>query len=442
MPYFIPIISQEIIMKTENISKATNEETEAPDAPETEIKAFRIITAVSILLAFGAQAASASGLTYIVGTCTSGTQFKTIHSALNASPAPSTVEVCPGQYAEQITITRPVTLEGITAGNGAMAQIILPDNYGVNASLNVQGSPVPAVVQIYVNNVTDGAVNLSNLDVNGMGFGFNDATFVAVAYQQSSGTVDHLVTSSQDTNSLGSNGIVNGWGMWILGGSSKPSVTVENSSFNSFNGGGIYTSIDTDTTAPELTVTIKNNSFNAVYEGLFSISVDEGADATVSGNFTSGGRIGILDESSKGSITGNTILGSQLGILLASDGPSVTSNNILGTIQEGIDVSVSTLNVSKIESNTIKTVKSPGEIDSTGTGIGLNCNDISSSHVNSNVLMDLYYGYGDAPAGFAGSNTYLSVPSKVSTCTNPSVRSQGRAADRLKLLQQLPGHQH
>lgn len=391
-------------------------------------------------LAGAAQEVTAASVTYIVGTCVSGKQFQSIQSALNASPAPSTVEVCPGQYAEQITITKPVTLEGIAAGNGAMAQIILPDNYGVNASLNVQGSPIPAVVQIYVNNVSGGAVNLSNLDVNGMGFGMNDATFLAVAYQQSSGTVNQLVTSSQDTNSLGAGGTVNGWGMWILGGSSKPSVTVENSSFNSFNGGGIYTSIDTDTTAPKLNVTIKNNRFNAVYEGLYSISVDEGADAAVSGNITSGGEVGILDDSSTGSITGNTVLGSQIGISLAADGPSVTSNNIVGTIQAGIDVGASTLNVSKIESNTITTVKSPGEIDSTGTGIELNCNDISSSQVDSNVLMDLYYGYGDAPAGFAGSNTYLSVPTKISTCSSGSVRSQARAAARLKVLQQLPGH--
>jgi hypothetical protein len=408
---------------------------------KTEIKASQIITAVSVLLTFGAQAASATGLTYIVGTCTSGTQFKTIQSALKASPAPSTVEVCPGQYAEQITITRPVTLEGIAAGNGGMAQIILPDNYGVNAQLNVEGDAIPAIVQIYVNNVSDGAVNLTNLDVNGMGFGMNDGTIIAVAYQQSSGIVNHLVTSSQDTNSLGTSGIVNGWGMWILGGASKPSVTVENSSFNSFNGGGIFASIDTDTTAPGLNVTIKNNSFNAVSEGLFSISIDEGADATVSGNITSGGEVGILDDSSTGSITGNTILGSQVGITLAFDGPSVTSNNIVDTTREGIDVSVSTLSVSKIESNTIKTVKTPGEIDSTGTGIELNCNDISSSQLNSNVLMDLYYGYGDAPAGFTGSNTYLSVPVEVSTCTTPTARTQALAAARLRLLQQLPGHQ-
>src|SRR6516165_6574893 len=67
-------------------------------------------------LVFGAQKMSAATITYIVGTCKSGTQFSTIQSALDASPAPDTVEVCPGQYPEQITITKPVTLEGISEG--------------------------------------------------------------------------------------------------------------------------------------------------------------------------------------------------------------------------------------------------------------------------------------------------------------------------------------
>jgi hypothetical protein len=35
--------------------------------------------------------------------------------------------------------------------------------------------------------------------------------------------------------------------------------------------------------------------------------------------------------------------------------------------------------------------------------------------------MDANYGYGDAPAGFAGSNTYLGVLFKVGTCADESV---------------------
>jgi nitrous oxidase accessory protein NosD len=93
----------------------------------------------ALALAFGAQQMSAAAITYIVGTCTSGTQFSTIQSALDASPAPSVVEVCPGQYAERLTITKPVTIEGISGsqnpdtfggeGNGSLARIILPGAY-------------------------------------------------------------------------------------------------------------------------------------------------------------------------------------------------------------------------------------------------------------------------------------------------------------------------
>src|ERR1700678_1669500 len=72
------------------------------------------LSAVALALACGTQQLSAASVTYIVGTCKSGTQFSTIQSALDASPAPNTVEVCPGQYNEQITITKPVTLEGIS----------------------------------------------------------------------------------------------------------------------------------------------------------------------------------------------------------------------------------------------------------------------------------------------------------------------------------------
>ena len=49
-----------------------------------------------VLLAFGANDLQAQ--TYIVGTCETGTTFTTIQAALNASPSPNIVEVCPGSY--------------------------------------------------------------------------------------------------------------------------------------------------------------------------------------------------------------------------------------------------------------------------------------------------------------------------------------------------------
>ena len=162
--------------------------------------------------------------------------------------------------AEQVTITKPVTIEGIAASNGALAQIILPIGYTQNATLtDADGNLIAAVAQVYVHNVSGGSVNLSNLQVNGMGFGDDADFFVGIFYEGSSGTINQVITTSQNDNSGSS---VTGFGMWIQGGSSKPSVTVENSSMHDFTQCGIY-AVGT-TTAPDLTVTIKNNNISSV----------------------------------------------------------------------------------------------------------------------------------------------------------------------------------
>jgi len=395
--------------------------------------ASRLVLAVwfSVLaLAFGAQELSAASVTYIVGTCKSGTQFSTIQKALDASPAPDTVEVCPGQYPEQITITNPVTLEGISAGNEAQARIVTPaGGLTVNADVYTGDSvPDPAAVQIYVKNVS-GPVNLTNFEVNGIANGQSGtgAFVIGVLYQQSSGTIDHVITSEQNGQDT------TGWGIFLQGGSSKPTVTVENCSVHDFSQGGIW-AIGT-TTAPNLTVTIKNNIISSASESTYNLVLEEGTNATATGNVVSGGLDGIFIVTSEGSVTGNTVFGSDYGITLADDGVMVKSNNIYGTVDAGIDVDVASLKVSAVENNTIKTVTNPNL--GGGTGIELNCHNISSSQVHANTLMDSNYGYGDAPAGFAGSNTYLGVLSKIdlTSCASSNVPKSSAAA-RLKLLPQ------
>ena len=375
----------------------------------------------AMALAIGAEQVSAATVTYIVGTCRTGTQFSTIQKALDASPAPDTVEVCPGSYAEQITISHPVTLEGIEQGNGAQVRIV-----ATAMTINTTATDgTPAAAQIFVNNVTGGDVNLTNLLVNGQGNGEGGTGifFIGVLYLESSGTINQVTTSNQDGTD------VTGFGMWIVGGNSKTSVTVENCSVHDFSQGGIFAT--TTASATNLTLALKNNVVSAVSEGVDAFFLDEGTDPTVTANTVSGGTsTGIVMVATEGSIMGNTILGSSLGIELASDGPSVTSNNIYDTTQVGIDVGAGTLKVSKVEHNIIKSVNAGSEGE---TGINLHCGNTSSTLVNSNTFMDMDYGYGDAPAGFAGTDTYLSVLFKVGTCTGGSVPSKASAAARLSL---------
>jgi parallel beta-helix repeat protein len=304
------------------------------------------------------------------------------------------------------------------------------------ASARVEGGSASAIAQIYVDHVSGGSVNLSNLAVTGDGFGALDGQgadfFIGVVYEESSGTINQVMTWAQDNNS--GNHDVNGWGIWIEGGSSNPSVTVENSSVHNFSSGGIFAI--GETTAPDLTVAIKNNFVSSVYEGDNNIVVYQGTNPTVSGNTVIGGVYGIFITSPTGSITGNTFLGSQTGIALTADGPSVTSNNVYGATEYGIAVSA-TLKKSIVEKNTIRNVQSASSSDSDGTGIELGCNNISSSQVNSNTIIDAFAGYGDAPAGFAGSNTYVGLFSDVATCASDSVSRKASPAPRLKLLGQL-----
>ena len=390
-----------------------------------------------LALAFGAQKMSAS-VTYIVGTCTSGKQFSTIQAALDASPAPNTVEVCPGQYAEQITITKPVTLEGISAGNASLAEIALPADFTANA--HIEGGSEIAAAQIYVDHVKGGAVNLTNLNVYGANYtGAGTAFFIGVVYENSSGTINQVRTSQQTNNPPAATGVL-GFGIWIEGGSSQPSVTVENSSVHDFSSGGIFATGETN--SPDLNVTIENNfvssNVSPSSEETNNIVVDTGINPTVSGNTVSGASDGILIASPTGSITGNTVLGSEVGIELGADGASVTANNIYGATTYGIDVSAS-LKKSKVENNIIRAVKSPASTDDQGIGIELNCKDVSSSLVNSNTIMDAFVGYEDARAGFGGSNTYLGLFFNVDNgnCTSGSVSGKAKRPAGSKLLEQL-----
>lgn len=390
----------------------------------------------ALALFLGAQQMSAS-TTYIVGTCTSGTQFSTIQSALDASPAPNTVEVCPGQYAEQLTITKPVTIEGITASNGSLAQIAEPPGgYTTNATVDFLGTLMPAIAQVYVDNVSGGAVNLTNLDVYGVGSQSvaPNVDFIGIVYVGSSGTINHVTTHVEDPPA--GNGA--GLGMWIEGGSSKPSVTVENSSIHDFSGEGIMV---IGMNGDPVTATIKNNMIDSDVNPTttFDLTLEEGANATVTGNFISGGQIGVFigGDVTTGSVTSNTIFGSQYGIDLDSDGVSVKSNNIYGTAVAGINVDEGiSLEASVVENNTIKTVKAAASTGDQGIGIELNCNSINSSHVNSNTIMDAFVGYDSAPSGFSGSNTYAGLFFDVSPCSSDAVSSKARAAAPLKPLAQ------
>jgi pectin methylesterase-like acyl-CoA thioesterase len=69
-----------------------------------------------------------------IGTpsCTGAlTQYNTIQSAVSAAPSGATILVCPGSYAEQVTIATPLTLRGVidTPDDAGAAVVTVPSSF-------------------------------------------------------------------------------------------------------------------------------------------------------------------------------------------------------------------------------------------------------------------------------------------------------------------------
>jgi hypothetical protein len=380
---------------------------------------FKLMLALLIsafVFAFGAQELHATTLTYIVGTCKAGTQFTTIQSALNKTPAANVIEVCPGTYPEQLTIINEVTLEGITSGNSSAIRITPPAaGLATNGTIN---NGEPAAIHVFVKNAT-GAVNLTNLIVDSINNKVPFGVFlVGILYQHSPGTVNHVIATDQQANGVG-------FGIYMEGGTSNPTVTVENCSVHDFDFGGIYVTgplgptdivgdpgATSDIPTGQLTAKVVNNFVSSAVDGAHNMLFGSSTVVTVMGNLSVGppnapGNFGMTVDANAGSvISGNTIVGTQTGIELEDDGPFLKSNKLYNLSGDGIFLA-SNLKTSQISGNTVQ--------DTLFDGIDLNCKTVGTL-VNSNTFDYLVSGYIAAPTGFAGSNTYIATQTDVSAC--------------------------
>ena len=87
---------------------------------------------LALLVAFGATRAVASIVVDPNTTpCVSATtHYTTIQAAVSAAASGATIQVCPANYAEQVTIAKPLTLKGVTntTGNTGAAVVTIPNN--------------------------------------------------------------------------------------------------------------------------------------------------------------------------------------------------------------------------------------------------------------------------------------------------------------------------
>jgi len=325
--------------------------------------------------------------TFAVGNCRPTLHsFPSISAAVSTVPLGSTVLVCPGTYNEQVHITQPLTLQGITSGNSGQAVIAPPAGGLAPNATNDFGNAVAA--QLWVDNAPGGPVNINNITVDGTGNGVAGCVplIAGIFYQNSAGTANRVAIRNQTGNGCGV-------GFWAEGGSASPTVTLQSSSVHDVDNVGIFT--ETNASASGLTTTIKTNDVNVVAAGAFGIFF-EGANDTVSGNVVIGGLDGInFAVGATGSVSGNTVMNSSNGIVAQSDGVSVTSNNVSNSSVFGIRVNTS---VAAIQSNSVT---------NSNVGIEFGCN--ANPNVIHNTINEAPIGIDQVPGALAAPNTYFNV---------------------------------
>lgn len=295
----------------------------------------------------------------VVGQCIAGTHYSTIQSAVDAAPSGAIIKVCPGGYPEQVTIEKPLTLEGFING-GDEGAFILPPTSGYTYNLG-------SATQIQVLN-TDG-VTISNLIVEGNSICSNSTN--GILFFNASGTVSKVAVRNQ----TGTDTLCEGIGLVVSDFTNQPqTVTVQGSDFRNQQGFGIHA------VGAGLTMNTLNNFISGSEMGALTVGIDYGTEvtgtiqgntvidqvysqaafgnpfgeavgiqvycstATISGNVVANTQLGIsvgcLNAGMGGNsiITGNKIFKTRLGdgIYIYSSGNKITSNTIVASAEAGI----------------------------------------------------------------------------------------------------------
>jgi hypothetical protein len=393
---------------------------------------------------------AAQASTVGVGTCPQTyITFSTIQAAITAVPAGSVIKVCPGNYPEQLLITKKLTLEGILSG-GQDASVITPPVGGVQANSTDQKGAVAAMVLVQN---TAGPVTISNLTVDGLGNQYNNDDLRGILYQDASGVVNHVAVRNIVPGDAPT-GIQSGQGIMVETTTSSSAVlTVENSSVHNYNKNGIVARY----LGAKLTATgnyVEGTPNDQIASNGIEIAFD-GATGTVKNNVVinnvntaaggdpASGASGILlyDSAENGNIlvSGNIVGNAQEGIAIVrdttsiGDGVTVTANKIFGTSSfDAIDVCT---NGNVITNNVIyNTAQSGIHLDASCTNTG-NMNSVTGN----TVLESACAGYLADPGTFGNgtpTGTFFTVPIPMATstagCTIPTGPAHAKTGHKVQ----------
>jgi hypothetical protein len=354
--------------------------------------------------------------------------YDSLTDAVQGAPTGSTIQVCPGVYAEQVVITKSLTLKGIISGNGGYPVIVPPAGGLVTKAfaltvpngLSFFGGGSALAAQVFVQSglevtIMDIAVDGKNANVPPC-----NPAVIGILAQDSSLTLTRVAMKNQLQTSPA---VCFGAAVLAQNDNGSPTqITIHNSTF--YN-----TSQGYEADGASVTSTLTNNSFAgnpATNANAISI---EGGMSTIQGNTindydyppdttdVNSSAFGIYFYCVPGgSAVNNTITGTQVGILAANGctttAVSMTNNNIYGAKLVGIDAGGTN---GVVQGNDIRSsltaIRLPG--------------GAAGNTIQNNLIVDACTAFGSNPA--AGVNTILN-----NTISNVrSGRRRGGPANRM-----------
>jgi hypothetical protein len=295
--------------------------------------------------------------TLTVGGCKAHS-YPTISAAVAAAPAGATVQVCPGTYPEQILISQPLTLEGISNGNAGAAVITSPSTGLAANGYSLLWGTISSQVLVENTDVTisDLVIDGSNSQVACTEYNSYQAGIYLI---NSLATVENVEVRNQDFAAP----LLCGVGIWVeVNSSSNASITIQDSNIHDFNFYGIFvetTGSETGTltaavtsnwiqssngsygiaTSGSVAAQINKNQIAGIYSGILMNGLPNGtaADNTLQNIYTTG----INAYAPSQIVTGNRISGPLEGIFVEFGPATISSNTISHTIHAAIDLQCS-----------------------------------------------------------------------------------------------------
>jgi hypothetical protein len=402
-----------------------------------KVNVCRIAVSATLLLVSG-LIPRAFAATVAVGTCTNFPYYTTIQTAVTASPAGSTIEICPGTYAEQVTINKKLTLMGVANSQSQKAPVIVPPSGGVVANTtDFDNSNSPIAAQILVQNTTGVVLDAIAVDGASNGLSGCGTDIMGILFQNASGTVENVAVRNQ-TLDPGDAGCQSGEGIFVETQSpSTSTVVVESSSVhnyqkNGITGNDIGTSITitlNDVQGWGPTPSIAQNGIQVCCGATGSVTSNLIIDDVYTGPSYGSSGILLYDtlENSGISVSKNKVGNTQLPVVLYTDefapnqygdGVTVSSNKIFGAIDfDAIDACT---NGNTITSNTVmNSWDSAIHLDASCSGTGNNTGN--NNMVTSNIINEGECAGILADSGTTGNtttpNTFYNVTYKVASST-------------------------